>query len=174
MTTKRNALVTILSVLPLSLALVPSRAAYDLVIIGGGSAGLTAAKFAATFGKSVAIVEKSRMGGDCTWTGCVPSKTLLAIAKRAHSARTAADCEYLTLSSPAKVKVDMAAVKAKVNAIIEKIYDEDDSPAALEKLGIDTIIGAASFVNSNTLSVEQVDGKLDVSANEGEIGRAHV
>ena len=58
---------------------------YDLLVIGGGSAGLTAAKFAARFGKSVAIVEKDRMGGDCTWTGCVPSKTLLASAARAHS-----------------------------------------------------------------------------------------
>ena len=42
---------------------------YDVVIIGGGSAGLTAAKVAATFGKSSVIVEQARMGGDCTWTG---------------------------------------------------------------------------------------------------------
>ena len=51
---------------------------YDLVVVGGGSAGLTAAKFAARFKKSVLLVEKARMGGDCTWTGCVPSKTLLS------------------------------------------------------------------------------------------------
>eukprot|EP00967_Tisochrysis_lutea_P115917 scaffold186161_cov34-Tisochrysis_lutea.AAC.3 len=43
--------------------------AYDLLVIGGGSAGLTAAKFATTFGKSVAIIEKAKLGGDCTWTG---------------------------------------------------------------------------------------------------------
>ena len=67
----------------------------DLLIICGGSAGLTAAKFAATFGKSVTIIEKAKLGGDCTWTGCVPSKTLLAIAKQAHAARTAMDSEYL-------------------------------------------------------------------------------
>ena len=42
---------------------------YDVVIIGGGSAGLTAAKVASTFGKSAVIVEQARMGGDCTWTG---------------------------------------------------------------------------------------------------------
>ena len=50
---------------------------YDLVIIGGGSAGLTAADFAIQFGARVAIVDANRIGGDCTWTGCVPSKTLL-------------------------------------------------------------------------------------------------
>lgn len=95
-------------------AVAPSRGSYDLLIIGGGSAGLTAAKFASNFGKSVAIIEKARMGGDCTWTGCVPSKTLLAIAKRAHSVRTACDCDYLGLPSAAELTVDMAAVKAKV------------------------------------------------------------
>jgi pyruvate/2-oxoglutarate dehydrogenase complex dihydrolipoamide dehydrogenase (E3) component len=54
---------------------------YDLLIIGGGSAGLTAARFARQIDLSVAIVEKSRLGGDCTWTGCVPSKTLLKAVK---------------------------------------------------------------------------------------------
>ena len=58
-----------LQLLTLSLLAVSVEAsAYDLLVIGGGSAGLTAAKFAARFGKSVAIVEKARLGGDCTWT----------------------------------------------------------------------------------------------------------
>jgi pyruvate/2-oxoglutarate dehydrogenase complex dihydrolipoamide dehydrogenase (E3) component len=54
---------------------------YDLVIIGAGSGGLVAADFAAKLGARVALVEKSRIGGDCTWTGCVPSKALLKAAK---------------------------------------------------------------------------------------------
>ncbi|KAL1510818.1 hypothetical protein AB1Y20_007102 [Prymnesium parvum] len=149
---------------PLYLAHAP---AYDLLIIGGGSAGLTAAKFATTFGKSVAIVEKARMGGDCTWTGCVPSKTLLAIAKQVHGVRTACECEYLTMPNPSEVKVDMKAVKAKVSATIHKIYEEDDSPAALKKQGIDTIVGAASFVDKSTLSITQPDGAITVSARKG-------
>ena len=62
---------------------------YDLVVIGAGSAGLTAARFARQLGLSVAIVERSRVGGDCTWTGCVPSKALLKAAGVAHSARRA-------------------------------------------------------------------------------------
>ncbi len=62
---------------------------YDLVIIGAGSGGLTAAGFAAKLGARVAVVEKGRIGGDCTWTGCVPSKALLKAAKVAHEIRTA-------------------------------------------------------------------------------------
>lgn len=53
---------------------------YDLAIIGAGSAGLTAARFAARLGKRVALIEANRVGGDCTWTGCVPSKALLQAA----------------------------------------------------------------------------------------------
>ena len=49
---------------------------YDVCIIGAGSAGLTAARFAARLGKRVALIEANRVGGDCTWTGCVPSKAL--------------------------------------------------------------------------------------------------
>ena len=62
---------------------------FDLVIIGAGSGGLTAAGFAAQLGAKVALVEKNRIGGDCTWTGCVPSKALLKAAKIAHEVRTA-------------------------------------------------------------------------------------
>ena len=62
---------------------------YDLMIIGGGSAGLTAAALGVQFGVRVALVENHRVGGDCTWTGCVPSKTLLKAARVAHEMRTA-------------------------------------------------------------------------------------
>ena len=64
-------------------------AQYDLVIVGMGSAGLTAAEFASTLGLRVAAVERDRVGGDCLWTGCVPSKALLASAKVAHHMRHA-------------------------------------------------------------------------------------
>lgn len=55
---------------------------YDLVVIGGGAAGLAAASEGVRRGKRVALVEADRLGGDCTWTGCVPSKTLIAAAAR--------------------------------------------------------------------------------------------
>ena len=62
----------------------------DLLVVGAGSAGLVAAKTAARLGASVVVVEKARPGGDCLWTGCVPSKALLAAAHRAHAMRDAA------------------------------------------------------------------------------------
>ena len=58
---------------------------YDLVVVGMGSGGLVAAEFAASIGLKVAAVERDRVGGDCLWTGCVPSKALLAAAKTAHT-----------------------------------------------------------------------------------------
>ena len=57
---------------------------YDLVVIGMGSAGLTATKFATGLGLRVAVVERARVGGNCLWTGCVPSKALLARDRKAH------------------------------------------------------------------------------------------
>src|SRR5258708_32214044 len=65
-------------------------AAYDLVVIGAGSAGLVAAPFASAVGAKVLLVEKDRIGGDCTWTGCVPSKALIHTAGIIHSLREAA------------------------------------------------------------------------------------
>ncbi len=54
---------------------------YDMLVIGGGAAGLTAAGMASVLGAKAALVEANRLGGDCTWYGCVPSKSLLKAAK---------------------------------------------------------------------------------------------
>ena len=50
---------------------------YDLVVMGGGAAGLVAATGSASLGAKTALIEKNKLGGDCTWYGCVPSKALL-------------------------------------------------------------------------------------------------
>jgi pyruvate/2-oxoglutarate dehydrogenase complex dihydrolipoamide dehydrogenase (E3) component len=103
---------------------------YDLVIIGGGSAGLSAASLAVQFGARVALVEKHRIGGDCTWTGCVPSKTLLKAARVAHEMRTAS--RYgLPAVEPA---VDLKAVMDHVRGIVGEIYREEspDSIAGIQ------------------------------------------
>ena len=66
-------------------------AQYDVVVIGSGSAGLTAAKTARGFGKTVLLVDKrGTLGGTCTWTGCVPSKALIKAAQVAHTIQNAA------------------------------------------------------------------------------------
>ena len=83
---------------------------YDLVIIGAGSGGLSAASFAVQLGARIALVEKNRVGGDCTWTGCVPSKTLLKTAKVAREMRTA-DLYGLSSAHP---QVDIRKIMAHV------------------------------------------------------------
>ena len=143
----RQAAALLVAALPLASCASPS---YDLLVIGGGSAGLTAAKFAARFGKSVALIEKERLGGDCTWTGCVPSKTLIASASRAHSVRTSA---AYGIERGGPVTVDMAAIKQRIGRTIGEIYDADDSPEALKKLGIDTISGSAKLVDAHSVAV---------------------
>ena len=121
---------------------------YDLVIIGGGSAGLSAASFARRLGGTVLIVERDRLGGDCTWTGCVPSKALLTAARVAHSMRSAGDYG-LVAATP---KVDLGAVMAKVREVVDRVYS-NETPELLKKDGIDVEFGAARFLDASTIQV---------------------
>ena len=122
---------------------------YDLLIIGGGSAGLTAARFARQIGLTVALVEKGRVGGDCTWTGCVPSKTLLRAAKSAQTIKEAARFGTTT-SQPT---IDFKAVMGRVRPVIQEIF-EAESPDTLQAEGIDVIQGEARFISPKTVSVD--------------------
>ena len=121
---------------------------FDLVIVGAGSSGLTAAGFAAQLGASVALVEKNRIGGDCTWTGCVPSKALLKAAKVAHEIRTASRFGISTIPPV----IELANVRAYVRHAIEQVY-RFESPEELHKRGIEVIQGAARFVDSRNIQV---------------------
>ena len=128
------------------------KADYDLIVIGAGSAGLTAARFARQLGLSAALVERSRVGGDCTWTGCVPSKALLKAAGIVHSMRTA-DRIGLPNVSP---DVDLRAVMERIRTVIGHIYDTE-SPDTLANEGIDVISGEASFTSTGSVAV---DGRM--------------
>src|SRR6266704_942450 len=121
---------------------------FDLVIIGAGSGGLTAAGFAAQLGAKVALVEKNRIGGDCTWTGCIPSKALLKAAKVAHEVRTAS--RFGIASNPPAV--EMPSVRAYVRQAIQQVY-QFESPEELRKQGIEVIQGAGRFVDAKTIIV---------------------
>jgi pyruvate/2-oxoglutarate dehydrogenase complex dihydrolipoamide dehydrogenase (E3) component len=121
---------------------------HDLVIIGAGSGGLVAASFAAKLGAKVALVEKNRIGGDCTWTGCVPSKALLKAAKIAHDIRTA--LKYgINANEP---MIDMARVREYVRSAIQRVY-RFETPEELEHEGVEVILGAARFVDRTTVEV---------------------
>ncbi|HEX2699521.1 MAG TPA: FAD-dependent oxidoreductase [Acidimicrobiales bacterium] len=122
---------------------------YDLVIVGMGSGGMVAAEFAASLGVRVAVVERGRVGGDCLWTGCVPSKALLASAKVAHHLRTA-DRWGLPAGDPA---IDTAAVWTRIRAVQAAIAASDDSPERFRALGVELVEGTANLVGPHTVAV---------------------
>src|SRR6185295_4567485 len=93
----------------------------DLCVIGAGSGGLSVAAAAAAFGVPVVLVEKGRMGGDCLNYGCVPSKALLAAAKRAEAVRKAVPFG-IALQRPS---VEFAKVNAHVHRVIAAIAPND-------------------------------------------------
>jgi pyruvate/2-oxoglutarate dehydrogenase complex dihydrolipoamide dehydrogenase (E3) component len=123
---------------------------YDLVIIGMGSAGLTAAEFAAGLDLRVAVIERDRVGGDCLWTGCVPSKALLASAKAAHTIRHA-DRYGLTAAKPV---IDLARVWRRIRAIQAEIAATDDNPQRYIDMGLDVIHGEATVTGANEVTVD--------------------
>ncbi len=126
----------------------PDRTAWDLLVLGGGTAGLVAAKTAAGFGASVLLVERDRIGGDCLWTGCVPSKALLAAAHAAAAARAAG-----TLGVTAdRVAVDFAAVMRHVHRAIATIAPTD-SPHAMGAAGVKAAHATGQFTGPDTAVV---------------------
>lgn len=124
---------------------------YDLAIVGGGTGGIIAATTAGRLGARVVLVERDRTGGDCLWTGCVPSKSLIAAAHAAHGMRTAGRFG-ITAVAP---QVDFGAVMAYVRRAIERI-EPVDSPEALTRAGAEVVAGTAIFTGPDEL---QVDGR---------------
>jgi pyruvate/2-oxoglutarate dehydrogenase complex dihydrolipoamide dehydrogenase (E3) component len=127
---------------------------YDMVVIGGGAAGLTGAGMSAVLGARTALIEARTLGGDCTWHGCVPSKSLIRAAKLAHEMRTA-DRYGL---APGNFDHDFAAVMARVHSIRRHIYTEADAPPNFQKLGVEVISGRARFLEPHAVEVESDTG----------------
>lgn len=120
---------------------------YNLVVIGGGPAGLVAAFGAAGLGARVALVEKGLLGGDCLVSGCVPSKALLRAAHAAQAAREAGELGVHTT-----VEVDFPAVMARMRRIRADISPHD-SAERLRAAGVDVYFGAAHFTGADTVAV---------------------
>ncbi|MCA1654152.1 MAG: FAD-dependent oxidoreductase [Sphingomonadales bacterium] len=120
---------------------------FDLVVIGAGSAGLTAAGGVAMFGLKVAQIETGQMGGECLNTGCVPSKALLAAAKAAHGVSDGA-----RFGIKATPQIDWSGVRAHVDGAIATIAPHD-AQERFEKMGIEVIRAPARFLDGKTLQV---------------------
>ena len=125
---------------------------YDIVVVGGGSAGLTAARTAVGLGARVALVDKERLGGECLWSGCVPSKSLIAAARAAHQTRRLAEFGLRGALEP----VDLGAVMDSVHGVIAAIERGEDADA-MRRLGIDVALGQTRFRSPREL---EVDGRV--------------
>ena len=122
---------------------------YDLVVLGGGTAGLVSAMGAAGFGARVAIVEQHLLGGDCLNTGCVPSKALLRSARAIGDIRSAG---ALGVRVPAP-SVDFPAVMHRMRERRVTIA-KHDAAARLQRAGVDVFFGSARFADPRTVVVD--------------------
>lgn len=118
---------------------------YNLVVIGGGTAGLVTAGGAAAVGAKVALVERYLLGGDCLNVGCVPSKLLIRSARVMGEARRAHE-----FGVSADVRVNFPAVMERLRRLRARI-SVHDSAASLTKQGVDVFLGAARFTGKDTL-----------------------
>jgi len=126
----------------------PARFDYNLVVVGAGSAGLVSAYIGAVTKAKVALIERERMGGDCLYTGCVPSKALI------RSARLLADVarsRALGIDA-AQAQFDFAAVMQRVQRVIQAI-EPHDSPERYAALGVECIQGQARLTSPWTVEV---------------------
>lgn len=131
----------------------PARYDYNMVVIGGGSAGLVSAYIAAAVKARVALIERHQLGGDCLNTGCVPSKTLIRSAKlMSHIGRAH---EFGLVQATAQV--DFAAVMERVQRVIATIAPHD-SAERYQGLGVDSIKGSARIVSPFAVEITEPDG----------------
>lgn len=122
---------------------------YDIVIIGGGSAGLVVASAAAQLKAKVALVERHKLGGDCLWFGCVPSKSLIHASRVAYQVKNAA--RFGIYTEPPEI--EFAKVTGHVQQVIANIQPHD-SPERFRGLGVEVIFGEGKFIDKKTFEVD--------------------
>lgn len=124
-------------------------AMYNLVVLGGGTAGLISAIGCAALGGKVALIERHLLGGDCLNVGCVPSKALIRSARAAHQA---ANAQAFGLSARQPRPEDFAAVMERVRRIRAGI-SANDSAKRYAELGVDVFLGEGSFIDGGSVRV---------------------
>lgn len=118
---------------------------YDLVVIGGGSAGLVVASAASQLKAKVALVEKQRLGGDCLWFGCVPSKSLIQASRIAYQVKHSD--RFGVYTQP--LAIDFTRTINYVQDVIKAI-EPNDSPERFRSLGVNVIFGDGQFIDAKT------------------------
>jgi pyruvate/2-oxoglutarate dehydrogenase complex dihydrolipoamide dehydrogenase (E3) component len=131
---------------------------YDIAIIGGGTAGLVSGFLAKELGANTVLIERARVGGECLWTGCVPSKTLLKTAR-----------VFDTVKRASEFGIHLEKPRLVWSAVKLRLADVQDDIRALEKReiaksGLEIIRGEASFLDANTLKINGSDGQQIISA----------
>lgn len=127
---------------------------YDAIVIGGGAAGLSTAGIAANFGAKTILIEKEELGGDCTWTGCVPSKTVI---KAASVLQECKDSRLYGLNiSTENFKTDQ--LLRHVDEVRKEVYNDADRPEIFEKMGITVSQGEATFIDDHSLKIVNQQG----------------
>src|SRR5207248_6847522 len=121
---------------------------FDVVVIGGGTAGLVTASGCARLGRRVALIEREALGGDCLWTGCVPTKALVASARLAHHMRHA---DRFGLD-PASPKINPKSIMDSMREA-QRVAGKHDDPEKFRKLGIDVIEGEARLAGGDAVEV---------------------
>ncbi|HHI93179.1 MAG TPA: pyridine nucleotide-disulfide oxidoreductase [Gammaproteobacteria bacterium] len=122
---------------------------YNIVVIGGGSAGLVSAYIAAAVKAKVLLIEKHKMGGDCLNTGCVPSKALIRSAKMLHYAKRAEDFGFRKTT----VEFEFSEIMERVQHVIKQI-EPHDSVERYTKLGVEVIQSEAKIISPYEVEVE--------------------
>jgi pyruvate/2-oxoglutarate dehydrogenase complex dihydrolipoamide dehydrogenase (E3) component len=123
---------------------------YDLAVIGAGSGGLVAALSANRRGLKVALIEKEKIGGECTHSGCVPSKTFISSAKLFHAMKKADTFGLPAMHQPDEL--EFAKVMEHVNNVVQGVY-QSEQPSVFEDQGIDVYINETGAVFTSATEI---------------------
>jgi len=123
---------------------------YDLIVIGAGIAGMVSAVTASGLGKRVAVIEKNRVGGNCTNTTCIPSKALIRLGHLSHDVSL---LQRLGLLNDDAAEIQGRKIMPHIRGIVQRAY-EKDLPETFERIGIRIIPSRASFVDPHRIAVD--------------------
>ena len=132
----------------------------DIAVIGGGTAGLVSAAVAASLGARATLIEADKIGGECLWRGCVPSKTLLKSARVFHTVQGAAEFGVHVEKS----RLIWSAVKLRLADVRDEIKSAEREE--IKKVGVQIVSGKARFTDNHTLEIEGVSGSQKLTAKK--------